>query len=99
MGKCKHHVRNSYDFVQVLDELNIEPEYIMVSFDVVPLFTKMPIMDTTKLLATMFPPDIITLFKHILMTTYFVYEGVYYEQTDVVAIGPLLSPVIANFYM
>jgi hypothetical protein len=39
------------------------------------------------------------LFKHTLTTTYFLYNGEFYEQTDGVAMGSPLSPVIANFYM
>jgi hypothetical protein len=38
-GKLKHHVRNSLQFVQILDSLRVQPEDIMVSFDVVSLFT------------------------------------------------------------
>ena len=46
-----------------------------------------------------FNKDILTLFKHVLTSTYFVADGKFYEQTDGVVMGSPLSPVIANFYM
>ena len=39
------------------------------------------------------------LFRHVLTSTYFSYDGKFYEQTDGVAMGSPLSPVIANFFM
>jgi hypothetical protein len=33
------------------------------------------------------------------ISTYFCFDGQYYEETDRVAVGSPLSPVIANFYM
>jgi hypothetical protein len=45
-----HHVRNSTKFVNILKSLRVNPHDIMVSFDVVSLFTKVPIKDTMDLL-------------------------------------------------
>jgi len=42
---------------------------------------------------------IVALYKHVLTPTYFCANGQFYEQTDGVAMGSPLSPVIANFYM
>ena len=39
------------------------------------------------------------MYKHVLTSTYFCDDGQFYEQTDGVAMGSPLSPVIANFYM
>jgi retron-type reverse transcriptase len=71
----------------------------MVSFDVVSLFTKVPINDTMDLLRRHFDEDILRLFRHVLTTSYFSFNGQFYEQIDGVAMGPPLSLVIANFYM
>ncbi|GJQ73972.1 hypothetical protein Trydic_g18902 [Trypoxylus dichotomus] len=43
--------------------------------------------------------DIANLFKHCLRTSYFVWDGSFYEQTDRVAMGSPLSPVVANLFM
>jgi hypothetical protein len=71
----------------------------MVSFDVISLFTKVPVEESLILLKQHFSNEILALYKHILTSTYFCIEGQYYDQTDGVAMGSPLSPVIANFYM
>jgi hypothetical protein len=71
----------------------------MVSFDVISLFTNVPILEPLELLGCHFTQDIVTLFKHVLTSTYFVCGGQHYEQTDGVAMGSRLSPVIAYFFM
>jgi retron-type reverse transcriptase len=71
----------------------------MVSFDVVSLFTNIPIVDSLELLSHHFEDDVLALFKHVLTTTYVCFDGQFYEQTEGVAMGSPLSPVIANFFM
>jgi hypothetical protein len=70
----------------------------MVSFDVVSLFTKVPVEDSFSLVSHHFI-DILAPFKHVLTFKYFCVNGQYFEQTDGVAMGSTLSPVIANFIM
>jgi hypothetical protein len=71
----------------------------MVSFDVVSLSTKMSITDTIQLLGQHFEEDLLMLFRHILTSTYFCFEGQFFEQIDGVAMGLPLSPVVASFFM
>jgi hypothetical protein len=71
----------------------------MVSFDVVSLFTRLPIVESLNLFRQHFSEDILALFKHVLTSTYFSFGGQFYEQTDGVAIGSSISPVISNFLM
>ena len=70
----------------------------MVSFDVVSLFTKVPVEESLTLLSQHFDKEIMSLYKHVLTSIYFCVDGQFYEQTDRVAMGSPLSPVIANFY-
>jgi hypothetical protein len=65
----------------------------------VSLFTKVLITDTLELLSQHFEDDVLALFKHVLTSTYFCFEGQFYEQTDRVAMGSPLLPVIVNFLM
>ena len=58
------------------------------------LFTKVPIVDSLVLLSRHFEEDVLALFKHILTSTYFCFDGQFYEQTDGVAMGSPLSPVM-----
>jgi hypothetical protein len=71
----------------------------MVRFDIVSLFTTVPIKETTDLLRCHFKENILGLFHPVLTTFYFTFNGQLYRQTDGVAMGSLLCPVQANFYM
>lgn len=44
-------------------------------------------------------PAVVDLFQFLLRSTYFLFHGNFYEQTDGVAMGSPLSPVIADFAM
>jgi hypothetical protein len=46
-----------------------------------------------------FEEDILGLFRHVLTTSYFTFSGQFCGQTDSMAMGSPLSPVIANFYV
>jgi hypothetical protein len=70
----------------------------MARFDVVSLVTRMLIRETISLLSQHLE-EILKLFHHALMASYFSFVGQFYEQIDGVAMGSPLSPVIANFFM
>jgi hypothetical protein len=99
MGHTPHHIKNSMEFVQVLSSLQVNTRDIMVSFDIVSLFTRVPIKETMDLLGRHFEEDVLGLFCHVLTTTYFTFNGQFHGQTAGMAMGSPLSPVIANFYM
>lgn len=86
-------------FVQKLKDLKLEPSDITVSFDVVSLFTRVPLGESMDLIKESFPPDIAELFRVCLTGSYFLWNGNYYEQTEGVAMGSPISPIIANFFM
>jgi hypothetical protein len=65
----------------------------------VSLFNKVLIVDSHELLSHHVEDDVLALFKHILTSTYFCFDGQFYEQTEGVAMGPPLPLVIANFFM
>jgi hypothetical protein len=94
-----HHVKNSFHFTKILDGLQVQPGDLMVSFDVVSLFTKVPVDDSLSQLSHHFTEDILALFKLVLTSTYFCFNNEYFEQRDGMAMGSPLSPVIANFFM
>jgi hypothetical protein len=98
-GHSPHHIKKFIEFVQVLSSLQVDTRDITVSFNIVSLFAKVPIKETMDLLGHHFEEDILGLFRRILTTSYFIFKGEFYRQTDGVAMGSLLSPVIANFYM
>jgi hypothetical protein len=60
--KSVHHVKNSADLVPTLDTLRVSPKDILVSFDVVSLFTKVPLQDVQNPLSRHFEEHNLTLF-------------------------------------
>ena len=99
MGFNQHHVKNSTEFVKKLTQLKLQPEYIMVGFDVVSLYTRTPILYTLDLLEPHFDKGIFELFHPTLTSTYFWYQEKYYEQTDGLVKGSPLSTSAVNFFM
>jgi hypothetical protein len=99
LGLSSRHVKNSSEFSHLLDSLQLEDQDMMVSFDIVSLFTSALISDTLELLNIVFKEEILVLFHHILNCTYFSFSGQLFEQTDVVVVDSPLSPVITNFFM
>jgi hypothetical protein len=85
---------------------------VLISLDVVSLFTNIPVdlaikvatkslrHDATLLQRTSLPVgDIDLLGFFCLNTTYFLFEGCYYQQVFVTAMGLSVSAVIANLVM
>jgi hypothetical protein len=92
-------VKNSIDFIQIIQAISLPSDDIMVSFDVVTLFTNVPVTDSLKLFNQHFQEDVLAVFRHVLTSTYFCFDGQYYEQTDGVAMGSPLSTVVADFFI
>jgi hypothetical protein len=99
VGLSKYHIRNSEDFMQELHNINLHSTYILVSFDVVSLFTNVPLKDTLQLLGQRSDTSTINMFQQALISTYFLYNGQFYDQMDRVAMGSPTALVVANFYM
>ncbi|VDQ07525.1 unnamed protein product [Trichobilharzia regenti] len=93
-------------------DVNIEEDEVMASFDVVSLFTSIPICDSldimkyehennqevfTKSLLSI--DEVIKCLKLCLESTYFTFKDKLYCQTNGVAMGSPASPIVANLYM
>jgi hypothetical protein len=112
VGKTKYHVENSKDLVNELKSVKLENDEIMISYDVVSLFTKTPIHgacqvikrrlekdNTLKKRTNLLVEDVMRLLEFVLETTYFKCGGLYYQQKFGVAMGSPVSPIIVNLYM
>jgi hypothetical protein len=82
----------------IVSMIRLNTRHIIVSSDDVSLFTRVPIKETIDLLGCYFE-EFLAIFRHVLITFYSTFNGKFYGQTDGVAMGSPLSPVIANFYM
>ena len=113
-GKTSSHVLNSKHFAGMMQEERVEEEEVLVSFDVTSLFTNVPINEAVdvirrKLAAeeeddlvvrTPLPAErIAELLQLCLKSTYFSYNGEFYEQRQGAAMGSPVSAVVANLYM
>ena len=112
VGNTEHHVQNSLDFAQFINKQTIEKNEVLVSFDVVSLFTKIPtdlaiqaahkrlLDDTTLDQRTSLTPDEITsLLKLCLNATYFAFRDSFYQQVHGTAMGSPVSVVVADLVM
>jgi hypothetical protein len=99
VGNTDTFVKDSTQFVEKLQNIQLGPNDRLVSFDVVSLFTLVPIRESLNYVSELFPNDITKLFELCLSSSYFQWKGEFYEQIDGCAMGNPLSPAIANFFM
>ena len=112
VGKSPHHVKNTGDFVQQVRGIKLQPTECITSYDVSALFTSVPIESAITITrnkleldpdlhqrTTMKVEHIISLLEFCLKTTYFQFQGRFYEQLHGAAMGSSISPIVANLYM
>ena len=105
-------VKNSKEFVERIRTIKLTPKDGLVSFDVVSLFTEVQIVSALKTVEfrlrndstledrTQIPVEkFVELIELCLRSTYFEFQGEFYEQIDGAAMGSPLSPIIANLFM
>ena len=105
-------MRNSADFVNQIHQISLEETDVMASFDVVSLFTRVPVneallvisqrlqQDETLMDRTSIPiPDLCALVELCLKSTYFQFGKSFYEQVEGAAMGSPLSPIVANIFL
>lgn len=100
-------IKNNVDFVDKINNLHINFEFKMISFDVTSLFTKVPVDDLLNFLKeeldNMNLPlptsTVIDLIKLCIKNCKFVFDDKFYSQKFGMAMGNPLSPLLSNFYM
>ena len=109
VGRSTHHVRNKNDFIQSIEEVKVETEECMMSYDVKALFPSIPIQHTLNIIkklpkdtslhqrTTMAVKHIHCLLEFCLTNTYFSFQGKLYEQKEGAAMGSPISPIVAIF--
>ena len=112
VGSSIYHVYNTQDFIQQLKDIKLQQDQCMVSFDVKALFTSVPtepaintikklLEDDTELhkRTSLSVKNIIRLMEYCLSSTYFIFQGRFYQQQEGAAMGCPLNPIVANLYM
>jgi hypothetical protein len=92
-------MKNSMKFINALKVLHAGPEDILISSDILSLITMVPTGEALRLLSRHFDEDILRFFHHVLISSFFWFNGQFYKETDGVAMGSPLSPATANFFM
>uniref|UniRef100_A0A1B0GHU6 Putative reverse transcriptase n=1 Tax=Lutzomyia longipalpis TaxID=7200 RepID=A0A1B0GHU6_LUTLO len=104
--KSPYKLKNSYDFVNHIKDLVVDDDDVLVSFDVVSLFTNIPRGLALKLVEerwddisafTDIPRKLFVDMVSLIMDSgFFKYRGDFYKQIDGMPMGNCLSPVIAD---
>ena len=107
---CTYSLKNSYEFVNILNNFNFPQEYFICSFDVTSLFTNIPLKETIDIAVSEMYKDGNSFrnltknkFKSLLETacsdTYFIFNNELYLQLDGVAMGSPISCTLANLFL
>ncbi|CAH1253587.1 CAD [Branchiostoma lanceolatum] len=112
VGKSEHHIVNSQQFAELIKHRRVEEDEELCSFDVVSLFTSVPVNKALDIIlrrlqedstlpqrSTLSPTQIVNLLKVCLDCTYFLYDGNFYQQIHGAAMGSPVSPIVCNLYM
>ena len=108
-GSSTSHVKNSAHFVEEIKSFTLSQDDIQVSFDVKSLFTNVPIKEAVDVIfdkmtkdaerTSLLPERVTELLELCLGSTYFGFQGEYYDQVSGAAMGSPVSAVVANIYM
>ena len=112
VGKSPHHIQSTSDFINKVREITLLPGECLTSYDVTALFTSVPIDPTLNIIKDLLEKDdnlsnrtvlsvqnITELLGFCLHNMYFSYQNKFYEQVEGVAMGSLVSPIVAHLYM
>ena len=110
----RYTVTDIFEFANEIRSLKIASGDILVSYDVSSLFTNVPLDETIQLLANraftnnwfnttydlnLTKMDLVDLLSVVTKGQLFQFNGALYEQTDGVAMGSPLGPLLANVFM
>ena len=110
----RYTISDTFSFAEEIQNLVIDGDDILVSFDVTSLFTNVPLQETIKIIAekafvdnwfnvthnlNITKPDLVQLLEVATMNQLFQFDGKLYEQIDGVAMGSPLGPLMANAFL
>lgn len=108
--RTDHHIKNIYDFVKFVDGVSIEPDEVLVSFDVVSMYTSIPfdlvktiLMSRADVFSRCFGVDaefLLNLIDYLLIDCMiFSALNKTFKQINGLPMGSCLSPVLARIVM
>ena len=99
VGNTDSFIKDSSEFVKLIKDEILEPKDIILIFDVVSLFTKIPLDEAIQVIKDATDPHTAKLAEICLRSTFFSSQGEFYEKTTGVAMGSPLSLLVANLFM
>ena len=99
MGKLPHHIQSTSNFVSKAKRVTLQLGEYLTSYDVPSLFTSVPIDPALNIIKDLLEKDEKLNDRTVLSYTYFSFQNNFYEQVEGVAMGSLVSPIVANLYM
>ena len=106
--KLKSHIKDTTDFIYKIENLSVPDNSILVTFDVVSLYTNIPNREGVRSVAKRlmeYPPPyapprvVIQLLKEVLSKNNFEFNGKHYLQVGGTAMGTKLAPSYASIFM
>ena len=112
VGKSPHHIQSIGDFISRAKGLTLQLGECLSSYDVTSLFISVPIDPALNIIKDLLEKDeqlndrtvlsvqnIIEFLGFRLHNTYFSFQNKFYERVEGVAMGSLVSTIVANLYM
>jgi hypothetical protein len=99
VGHTNSLIKNSNEFINIIKNEKVRLQDTVISFYVVSLLTKIPLDEAIQIFKEVTDCDTTNLSEVCLCSTFFSYQGEFYEQTNDVEMGSPLSPIIANLFM
>ena len=112
VGSSPYHIKNTADFIEQIKHVTLLADETITSYDVSALFTSVPIEAAINIIQRRLELDqelhsrtnmkvehITSLLEFFLKTTYFQFQGSFYEQINGAAMGSPISPIVANLFM
>ena len=109
VGKSPYQVQNTKDFIQQMQDIHLQPDQCIMSYNVKALFTSVPIQPTTNIITKLLEEDgelqqrtsmsvshITCLLEFCLKSTYFTFQDRYYEQQGEAAMVSPISLIVAT---
>ena len=112
VGKSPHHIQSTSNFVSNVREVTLLLGECLSSYDVTSLFTSVPVDPALNIIKDLLEQDetlsdrtvlsvqhFIELLGLCLHNAYFSFQNRFYKQVKGVAMGSLVSPIVANLCM
>jgi len=99
IGNTNSFIKDSKHFADLIKDGKCDPNDLMTTFDVVSLFTKIPLNEAIEMVKSVTDPQNAKLVEICFGSTFFRFQGEFFEQTTGVAMGSPLSPMFTNLFM